>query len=89
MRTSAWTPFDVGVLACTHFPLLRAELEQAFPDVQWIDGGPGIARRIAWLTHEQAWPPEPGTGMMIFTAEARSPLLGTLAQYGLIEVTTL
>ena len=80
---------DVGVLACTHFPLLRRELEQAFPDVQWIDGGPGIARRIAWLTREQAWPPEPGTGVMVFTADSRSPLLGTLAQYGLTEVTTL
>ena len=80
---------DVWVLACTHFPLLRRELEQAFPDVQWIDGGPGIARRIAWLTREQAWPPEPGTGMMIFTAEPRSPLLGTLARYQIADVRTL
>ena len=49
----------------------------------------GIARRIAWLTREQAWPRGPGTGVMIFTAEPRSPLLGTLAQYGLTEITTL
>src|SRR5215207_8165646 len=66
---------DVGALACTHFPLLRQELSQAFPGVEWIDGGPGIARRIAWLTREQPWPAEP-SGVMVFTAEPRFPLLG-------------
>ena len=80
---------DVGVLACTHFPLLRGELQQAFPGVDWIDGGPGIARRIAWLTREQPWPSEPGSGIMVFTAEARSPLLSELAYYGIGEVRTL
>jgi glutamate racemase len=80
---------DVGVLACTHFPLLRDELEQAYPDVQWIDGGPGIARRIAYLTREQPWPSVPGEGIMVFTAEPRSPLLGKLSQYGIKEVKTL
>ena len=80
---------DVGVLACTHFPLLREELQQAFPAVRWIDGGPGIARRIVYLTREQPWPAEPGEGVMIFTAEPRSPLLGSLANYGLSEVKSL
>jgi glutamate racemase len=80
---------DVGVLACTHFPLLRAELNEAFPRVQWIDGGPGIARRIAFLTREQPWPTGRSEGLMVFTAEPRSPLLGTLAQYGIGEIRTL
>jgi glutamate racemase len=80
---------DVGVLACTHFPLLRAELEEAYPSVRWIDGGPGIARRIAFLTREQPWPAEAGEGVMVFTAEPRSPLLGTLAHYGIAEIRTL
>jgi glutamate racemase len=80
---------DVGVLACTHFPLLRQELDEAFPSVDWIDGGPGIARRIAWLTREQPWPADPSEGVMIFTAESRSPLLGSLAHYGIGEVRTL
>ena len=80
---------DVGVLACTHFPLLRAELEQAFPGVQWIDGGPGIARRIAYLTREQPWPSAASEGLMVFTAEARSPLLSALARYGIGDVATL
>ena len=80
---------DVGVLACTHFPLLRTELSQAFPGVQWIDGGPGIARRIAYLTREQPWPTQPSEGVMVFTAEPRSTLLSTLAHYGIGEVRTL
>ncbi len=80
---------DVGVLACTHFPLLRAELSEAFPNVEWIDGGPGIARRIAYLTREQLWPGHPSEGLMVFTAEPRSTLLSTLAHYGIGETSTL
>ena len=80
---------DVGVLACTHFPLLRRELCGAFPGVEWIDGGPGIARRVAYLTREQAWPAQPAQGLMVFTADPRSPLLSTLAHYGIGEVRTL
>ena len=80
---------DVGVLACTHFPLLLEELGEAFPGVQWVDGGPGIARRIAWLTREQPWPAAPSDGVMVFTAEPRSPLLSTLARYGIGEVRTI
>jgi len=38
---------DTLVLACTHFPLLRAELEAAAPrPVQWVDSGEAIARRV-------------------------------------------
>jgi glutamate racemase len=87
--TAGGDRIDVGVLACTHFPLLREELDQAFPGVQWIDGGPGIARRIAYLTREQPWPSGLGKGVMVFTAEARSPLLAALAHYGIGEITTL
>jgi glutamate racemase len=80
---------DVVVLACTHFPLLRDELSAAFRGRTWIDGGPGIARRIAWLTREQPWPEEPQPGLMLFTAEPRTPLMAPLAQYGLGQIRTL
>lgn len=45
---------DTLVLACTHFPLLSAELRTAFGEtfgrlVQLIDGAKGIAERIAHL----------------------------------------
>ena len=80
---------DTVVLACTHFPLLEGELGAAFPNVTYVDGGPGIARRIAFLTREQPWPAEPVPGIAIFTAPLREPLLGLLGTYGIEEIRTL
>jgi glutamate racemase len=77
---------DTVVLACTHFPLLADELHAAFPKVTYVDGGPGIARRIAYLTREQPWPVALPPGIVLFTAPAREPLLGSLATYGLSDV---
>ena len=38
---------DAVALACTHFPLLRSELEQAGPkNCVWLDSGEAIARRL-------------------------------------------
>ncbi len=81
---------DVIVLACTHFPLLDEELREAFPGVALVDGGPGIARRIAYLTREQPWPAEPSPGLALFTGDPpNGPLLEALASYGLNEVRSL
>lgn len=45
---------DTVVLACTHFPLLETELSAAFgPDVRFVHGAAGIARRIKRLTEGQ------------------------------------
>lgn len=78
---------DTVVLACTHFPLLRDELDQAFPGLSWVDGGPGIARRIRYLTREQPWPPGYPGGIAVFTGgPPREPLLSALSRYGLDEV---
>ncbi len=40
---------DTLVLGCTHFPLLREEIQQALPDVSLIDSGSAIARRVKSL----------------------------------------
>jgi glutamate racemase len=80
---------DTVVLACTHFPLLGDELRAAFPNVAYVDGGPGIARRIVYLTREQPWPAQAPPGVALFTSPAREPLLNSLANYGLDEVQTL
>jgi glutamate racemase len=80
---------DTVVLACTHFPLLGPELRTAFPDVTYVDGGPGIARRIAWLTREQPWPAAVAEGLMLFTGPARHPSLAMLTRYGIGEIKTL
>ena len=80
---------DTVVLACTHFPLLDDELRAAFPGIAYVDGGPGIARRIAFLTREQPWPNSPQPGIALFTAPPRALLLSELARFGLDEVRVL
>jgi glutamate racemase len=80
---------DTVVLACTHFPLVEEELRAAFPGIAFVDGGDGIARRIAWLTRDQPWPAQPAAGLMLFTSDVRKPSLGILASYGIGEVKRL
>ncbi|HXG80233.1 MAG TPA: aspartate/glutamate racemase family protein, partial [Sphingomicrobium sp.] len=80
---------DVMVLACTHFPLLAEEIATAFPAIVQVDGGPGIARRIAHLTQGQEWPARLPDGVAVFTSEPPAPLLASLAKYGLSEIRTL
>lgn len=39
---------DVAVLGCTHFPLLKSDLQRAVPSkIQWLDSGEAVARRLA------------------------------------------
>ena len=80
---------DTIVLACTHFPLLEEELRAAYPKVGYVDGGPGIARRIASLTREQPWPATAPQGLMLFTGPARHPSLAMLSRYGIGEIKSL
>ena len=81
---------DTVVLACTHFPLIAEELGVAMPGVTFVDGGAGIARRIAWLTQGQAWPDVTSDGIALFTGDAPSPALAaSLNRFGLATIATL
>ena len=80
---------DVMVLACTHFPLLAEEISAAYPGIRQMDGGPGIARRIAHLTREQPWPEAPTPGIAIFTGRPPVGLGNSLARFGIEEVQML
>lgn len=83
---------DVIINACTHFPLLEAELAAAAPHpVRFVDGGPGIARRVASLTAGQSWPDAPGPGRAVFTARSAhtDALAPALARHGLSLVESL
>ena len=83
---------DVIVNACTHFPLLEAELAAAAPHpVRFVDGGPGIARRVVHLTQDQDWPESPGPGLAVFTARngRTDALAPALARFGLTEIESL
>ena len=73
---------DVIVNACTHFPLVEAELAAAAPrPVRFVDGGPGIARRIAHLTQGQDFARE-ADDVAVFTGAGGAALAPALAGYG-------
>lgn len=78
---------DTVVLACTHFPLIEAELAAAFgPGVAFIDGSEGIARRIAHLTQGQAFARiRPDTALFTLLDDTIAPLRPILMSYGLDE----
>lgn len=83
---------DVIVNACTHFPLLQDEMAAMVPaGVRFVDGGPGIARRVAHLTDGQAWPDAPAPGRLVFTrlGERERALAPGLALHGLHQVEEL
>lgn len=77
---------DTVVLACTHFRLLDAALAAAAPrPLMLVDGGDGIARRIAHLTQGQRWPSAPARGAAVFTrvGNEERALAPALARFGL------
>ncbi len=81
---------DVIVNACTHFPLVEAELAAAAPrPLRFVDGGPGIARRIAHLTQGQEWPTASASGIAVFTGARDDALAPALAAYGIDRIETL
>jgi len=79
---------DTVVLACTHFPLVQTELARAFgPDVQFVHGAQGIARRIAFLTAGQPFARKDGD-VALFTrrTDDLSRLESALRHYGLSRI---
>ncbi|MEJ7934938.1 glutamate racemase [Sphingobium sp. AN558] len=83
---------DVVVLACTHFPLVEAELAAAAPRrLTFVHGGEGIARRILYLTQGQSWPltPRPGKAVVTRLDSEVARLAPALADYGLEQIEAL
>ena len=83
---------DVVVLACTHFPLVAAELAAAAPrPLTFVDGGAGIARRVAHLLADAEWPSIAPTGIAVFTRAGPDvdALRPALQSYGLMRTETL
>lgn len=82
---------DVVVLGCTHFPLVQAELSIAAPQMKFVDGAAGIARRICHLTKDQTWPEYPNEGTFVTTGpiDALNTLLPALSGFGLSQIKSL
>jgi glutamate racemase len=80
---------DVIVLACTHFPLLRAELEAAGPSgVAWIDSGAAVARRVLDVLPKDS-DATTGADLAFTTAPAGDALRRALMQAGFSDIETL
>lgn len=82
---------DTVVLACTHFPLVSAELAAAFgPGVSFVDGAAGIARRINHLTREQDFSrTRPDFALFTRSEPGLAALAPSLANYGLENLKVL
>jgi glutamate racemase len=79
---------DTVVLACTHYPLLRAWLERNAPwPVAWIDPAPAIARRVVDLLGPPGLDPVSTTrapDALVFTSgrAPAAPLAVALVRFG-------
>jgi glutamate racemase len=81
---------DMVALACTHFPLLAPELAAAAPRrLGVVDGGEGIARRVAHLLGPHAGEAQPGRAIFTRASPHVDALAGALHSFGLATVEIL
>lgn len=82
---------DTVVLACTHFPLVEAELSAHFvPGTRFVHGAQGIARRIAALTGGQPFArSKPDLALFTRASDRTQALRPALAARGLAQIGTL
>lgn len=82
---------DTVVLACTHFPLVADELATAFgPDVRFVHGAAGIARRLVTLTRGQTFRRcKPDLALFTRDGAELAQLAPALQRQGLSEIEVL
>ena len=83
---------DTIVLACTHFPLLKVELDSIFKKrnkhIQWVDSSEGIAKRVRFLleTNDQCTYVKPDSikqNRAVFTTK---PIVSTAFRQHLCQI---
>ena len=78
---------DTMVLACTHFPLVRDQLEQTAPrKVTYIDSGAAIARQTLRLVPDGREKQIGGRGYITDDPKGREGLIETLRRFGFADV---
>ena len=76
---------DCIVLGCTHFPLVREQLQKASPvPLHWIDSGEAIARRVESLLEELPSPDHKAESLFTYTGSDKNvqPLLPAIQEMG-------
>ncbi len=79
LMAAEFAELDVVVLGCTHFPILKAELEQEYrSDVLWLDPAFPVARQLVRVLREATqrgdrMPVGTASDVVFFTAEGRLP----------------
>jgi glutamate racemase len=80
---------DIVVLACTHFPLVRAELEAAGPPgTAWIDSGAAVARRVIEILPPAAASGH-GTDIALASGRCDEALRLAMTQFGFTSLVPL
>lgn len=81
---------DVVVLACTHFPLIKDELQAAVTQtVHWVDSGSAIAARVADLTHHMPATPKSDETALLVGPAPSAARRAVFARYGFNRIVAL
>ncbi|GAB1043513.1 glutamate racemase [Shewanella algae] len=85
-----YSELDVLVLGCTHFPMLKPELQQILgDDIELLDSGEAIAKRVKSLLQYQQEPTasqQADSEWAFYTSEKITEgLKSTLAEYGFTQ----
>jgi len=51
----AHSTIDQMVLGCTHFPLLSKHIAELYPEINLVDSGEAIARRLCFILQQQGY----------------------------------
>lgn len=68
--TPIFNKIDVAVLGCTHFPLIKEEIQMVLPEVTLVDSGKAIARRVQELLGEAGKKEETKEGRRLILSSA-------------------
>jgi len=83
---------DTIILACTHFPLVKEELQSVIDrPIKFVDGAKGIARRIQSLINSSLPFAEDQTNSLVTTGNLSNiqPYKDSLSKYGISKFETL
>lgn len=92
LKDPRWPRVDTVVLACTHFPLVKAQLSAVAPAIRhWVDSGEAIARRTRHVLSETAVnnDPLPGGDCALLTGTTRpsNSLVEVFSRFGFPTLT--